>query len=193
MALVFAYGSLVSRASAQRTLGARVEIAAPARLRGWRRRWSTARDNLVAEKTFAPADGGEPFRYCLGLNLEADPGAAGPNGALLRVTESQLARLDLRELRYRRAEVTGMVDAGAGVDVDGEVVAYVAKPGHHAPEPPPGSVILAAYVRAVESAFEGLGAGALELYRATTDRRPVDVVEGVLVEEAAPPGNPTHW
>lgn len=190
-ALVFAYGSLVSRASAAGTLGEPIEVVAPARLRGWRRGWSAARDNLAAEKCFAPAGGGEPFRCCLGLNIEPEPGAPGPNGALLRLSDAQLERLDLRELRYERAEATGMVEAD--IAASERVVAYVAREPHHHPQPPPGSVVLAAYVRAVEAAFASLGPGQLELFRATTGRPPVAVVEGLLVRDRIPAGNPREW
>jgi cation transport regulator ChaC len=189
--LVFAYGSLVSPASAAQTLGEPLELGAPARLRGWRRRWSTVRDNLASEKTFAPAEGGEPFRFCLGLNIEPDADDAAINGALLRLSEPQLERLDLREMRYDRAEVTELVEAD--VRRGARVIAYVAKPQHHHPEPPAGAVIMASYLRAVEAAFADLGDDQLELYRATTDTPPVEVVEGLLVDDRIPPGNPRGW
>ena len=76
---VFAYGSLASLASAERTLGRPVEHAGRARLAGWRRRWSLARDNLRSEKTFARADDGTVPPHCLGLNIERRAGP-GPNG-----------------------------------------------------------------------------------------------------------------
>jgi cation transport regulator ChaC len=203
-ALVFAYGSLVNAASVVQTLGEPLEIHAPARLRGWRRRWSTVRDNLASEKTFAPAGGGEPFRFCLGLNIEPDANDAAINGALLRLSEAQLDRLDLREMRYDRIEVTELVEAEAKADggsaagapkvaAGARAFTYVAEPRHHRPQPPAGAVILASYVRAVEAAFAALGAVELERYRATTDSPPVEVVEGVLVEDRIPAGNPREW
>ena len=70
---VFAYGSLASLASAERTLGRPVQSAGPARLAGWWRSWSQARDNVRSEKTFALADGATPS-HCLGLNVERRPG-----------------------------------------------------------------------------------------------------------------------
>lgn len=202
--LVFAYGSLVSPASAAQTLGEPLEAIAPARLRGRRRRWSTVRDNLASEKTFAPVRGGEPFRFCLGLNIEPDDEGEGVNGALLRLSAAQLDRLDLREMRYDRIEITELVEAeapagdaaaaGAASSPTGATVfTYTAKPRHHHPEPPAGAVVLASYVRAVEAAFAELGAEQLELYRATTDPPPVEVVEGVLVDDRIPAGNPREW
>jgi hypothetical protein len=188
---LFAYASLVDPASAYETLGRRVEPV-PARLRGWRRRWSVARDNLASEKTFARADDGSLPAFCLGLNLEAaDGGADGPNGALIRLREAELERLDLRELRYDRIDVSGFL-GGLPAAID-RVFAYAAKPDHLAPAPPPGAVILSSYASAVEAAFAALGDGQLQLYRRTTAPPPVPVIDGVLVEDRIPPGNPRAW
>jgi cation transport regulator ChaC len=188
---VFAYASLVDPASAGVTLGRDVEVL-PARATGWRRRWSTVRDNLAAEKTFARADDGSLPPFCLGLNLEPAPADdEGPNGALIRVSEAELRRLDLRELRYDRVELSGSIEDGpTGVD---RVVAYTAKPQHLAPAPPPGAVILAPYLETVEAAFANLGPDQLELYRRTTEAPPAPIVEGVLVADRIPPGNPRAW
>jgi hypothetical protein len=187
---VFAYGSLVSLVSAERTLGRPVKSADPARLTGWRRGWSQARDNLRSEKTFALADGATPS-YCLGLNVERRPGP-GPNGALIEITEAELSRLAVREIRYDPVEVTPEIRATETPAFD-RVVTFTAKPSNYAETPPPGAVILASYARAVEAAFESLGPGELALYRETTDPRPVEVVEGVLVRDRIPAGNPREW
>lgn len=187
---VFAYGSLVNAASAADTLGRPVEAVVPARLAGWRRRWSTARDNNRSEKTFALADGSVP-PWTLGLTIEPDPGAAGPNGALIAVTAAEVERLDLRELRYDRVEV-GPSLAGAADFT--QVFAWRVKPEHHAPSPPAGAVILRTYLTAVESAFDALGPGELEAFRATTEPPPVELVDaGELIRDEIPPGNPREW
>ena len=73
------------------------------------------------------------------------------------------------------------------------VVTFTAKPANYAETPPPGAVILASYARAVEAAFESLGPGQLELFRETTGPHPVEVVEGVLVRDRIPAGNPREW
>jgi hypothetical protein len=191
---VFAYASLVDPASASLTLGREVPQPRPARLVGWRRRWSQARDNLREEKTFAIEPSGRLPPWVLGLNIEprGNPGSDEdrPNGALLEVSEAELERLDLREIRYDRAEVTSQVDDTDGFDV---VVAYKAKADHFAPEPPPGAVILATYARAVEQAFGALGDGQRETYLRTTAAPPVELVEGRLVRDRIPPGNPRAW
>jgi hypothetical protein len=186
---LFAYGTLVAPESVAHTLGRRPDPV-PATLRSWRRRWSQARDNLAVEKTFEVGPGELP-RWILGLNLEPDEGSGeAPNGALIEISEGELERLDLRELRYDRVEV--------GADIVGDheferVVTYRAKPAHFAPEPPAGAVILANYLRAVESAFASLGEGQLELFRRSTGAPPATVVEATLVRDRIPAGNPREW
>ena len=188
---VFAYGSLASLASAERTLGRPVQSAGPARLAGWRRSWSQARDNLRSEKTFALADGTTPS-HCLGLNVERRPGP-GPNGALIEITEAELDRLGRARDPLRPGRGHGR-DRGRGASpAFDRVVTFTAKAEHYAETPPPGSVILASYARAVEGAFESLGPGQLELYRESTEPHPVEVVEGVLVRDRIPAGNPREW
>jgi cation transport regulator ChaC len=191
---VFAYGSLIDPESFARTLGREPADLVPARLRGWRRRWSIFRDNLAAEKTFAREDSGELPRWVLGLNLERIEDDAGgklaPNGALIEIGETELERLDLRELRYDRVEVTGQVDGAAGFD---RIVTYTAKPEHFTAEPPEGAVAMAPYLRAIEAAFNALGEGQWELFLKTTGRPPVETIEPLLVRDEIPPGNPRDW
>jgi hypothetical protein len=187
---VFAYGSLVDPRSAALTLGREVGPPIPARLEGWRRRWSTFRDNRRVEKTFALADGTIP-PFIVGLNLEEGAGSPpGPNGALLEVTRSELERLDLRELRYDRVEVTQVIQADEDFD---RIHAYRAKREHFSPEPPRGAVVIGAYVRAVEAAFEELGPGALESFRESTEAPGVAIAEASLLRDRIPPGNPRDW
>jgi hypothetical protein len=193
---VFAYGSLVNATSAGRTLERELPTPRPARLPGWRRRWTLVRDNLRSEKTFAIDPGGRVPQWVLGLNIEPCPegdeagGIEAPNGALLELSEAELARLDLREMRYDRVEVTARVAGADGFDL---VVAYKAKDRHHAPEPPPGAVVLAPYLRAVEEAFAALGEAELEAFRRTTPLPVAELVETVLVRDQIPPGNPRGW
>lgn len=188
---VFAYGSLASLDSATRTLGRPVEHAGVARLAGWRRRWSQARDNTRVEKTFARPDGTVP-RHCLGLNVEPGHAGPGPNGPLIEVTDEDLDRLAIRELRYDPVEVTGSISGDSRSRFD-RICTFVAKPENFAPSPPPGAVILASYARAVEAAFNSLGAGQLDLYRETTGPPPVELVEATLVRDRIPSGNPRDW
>jgi cation transport regulator ChaC len=190
---VFGYGSLVSAESAERTLGREVEVL-PARLRGWRRRWTLVRDNLKSEKTFAREPGGEIPPYMMGLNIEGDETGAdpdlAPNGALIEVSEGEVERLDVRELRYDRVDVTAQIVAERGFD---RVYSYEAKAEHHAAQPPEGAVIIARYLRIVQLAFEALGPGEWETFLATTGPPPVEQIEAVLVRDEIPPGNPREW
>jgi hypothetical protein len=189
---LFAYGSLASTASASRTLGRPVEGVVVARLPGWRRRWSQVRDNLATEKTFAHAETGVVPPHCVGLNLEPDPGAAGPNGVLIEVTEPELRRLAIREIRYDRIDVSDAAVGHAATELD-RIVTFTAKPENFAPTPPPGAVILAPYVRAVEAAFGTFGADQLDVFHQTTGPPPVEIIEAVLVRDEIPPGNPRDW
>lgn len=193
---VFAYGSLVSAESVAHTLGPPLRTPVPARLVGHRRRWSTVRDNLTSEKTFARTDDGSLPRYVLGLNLEPADDDPSPNGALIEVSEADLERLDLREMRYRRLDVTEQLIVGqgpAGVPGFDRVVAYVARPEHFAPVPPPDAVVIARYVRSVERAFGSLGQPALRVFRETTEPPPVEIIEATLVRDRIPAGNPREW
>ncbi|MSO41900.1 MAG: gamma-glutamylcyclotransferase [Solirubrobacterales bacterium] len=189
---VFGYGSLVSAESASLTLGRSVPPPDPARLRGWCRRWSQARDNHAEEKTFELLDGTLPS-HVLGLNVERGEDPAGAvNGVLIELTEAELDRLDIREIRYDRVDVTELVEGAGGHGFE-RVITYTAKARNFAPEPAAGTVILSSYASAVEEAFGALGPAELDHYRATTGAYPVDVVEGRLTRDEAPPGNPRRW
>ena len=192
---LFAYGSLVDPVSAALTLGRGVEQVWPARLAGMRRRFSQARDNRVCEKTFAHAGDGSIPPYILGLNLEPgehEPGP-GPNGALIEVSDAELTRLDVRELRYDRTPVDPGRLAAADLPPFARVFTYVAKPAHLAIRPPAGAVILASYAAAVDRAFASLGEAERAAYRETTLPYPVEVVEGRLIADRIPEGNPREW
>ena len=196
---LFGYGSLVLPESAAMTLGHPVDAMRPARLRDWKRRFSQARDNLTCEKTFE-CDGGRRPEWILGLNVEEGEDDAGPvNGVVIEVSEPELDRLDIREIRYDRVDVTGLVEGtmveGMVIedDLPDRIVTYKAKAFHFKPEPPEDAVILAAYAEAVERGFEGLGPGELDRYRATTGPPPVELVEANLVIDQIPAGNPRAW
>jgi cation transport regulator ChaC len=186
---LFGYGSLVLHESASMTLGRPAGELRPARLRDWRRRFSQRRDNLTCEKTFECAGGWRP-EWILGLNVEEGEDEAGAvNGVVIEVTEGELDRLDIREIRYDRVDVTGSVE---GEDLPERIVTYKAKEFHFAPQPPEDSIILATYAAAVETGFETLGPGELDHYLATTPY-PVDRHEATLVIDKIPEGNPRDW
>jgi cation transport regulator ChaC len=187
---LFGYGSLVLPESASMTLGRPAGEMRLARLRDWRRRFSQRRDNLTCEKTFECGDGRRP-EWVLGLNVEEGEDDPGPvNGVLIELTEAELDRLDIREIRYDRVDVTDSVE---GEDLPERIVTYSAKEFHFAPEPPEDAVILATYGAAVERGFEALGPGELEHYLASTGPYPVERVEATLVMDSIPEGNPRDW
>jgi cation transport regulator ChaC len=192
---LFAYGSLVHPESAAMTLGRSPIEVTRASLPGWRRRFSSRRDNLNSEKTFARTDGTLP-EWILSLNIEPDPGSElGPNGVLIAVDDDDLVRLDRRELRYERVQVTADVEIepGSGPLQFDHVIAYVARPENLARETPSGSVVLKSYVDAVEGAFDHLGPGALAVYWASTELPAVEIVEATLTGGQIPRGNPRVW
>jgi hypothetical protein len=193
---VFGYGSLVSPRSAALSLGRPVSPAALVRLRGWRRSWTTFRDNNSFEKTFALHDGTVP-PFVVGLNIQRDPGCEGANGALIEISEAEAERLDLRELRYYREDVTEHIGplepAGPPPPAFDRVIAFTARPEHFAPEFPAGGIVVARYVQAVEAAFAELGDEQLALYRATTTPPPVEPSEVTLLRDEIPEGNPREW
>lgn len=193
---LFAYGSLVDPVSAALTLGRGVERVWTTRIAGRRRRFSQVRDNRRCEKTFARADDGSIPPFILGLNLEpaveaeTDP---GPNGALIEVSAAELERLDLRELRYDRTELDPTELPAAAGGGFGRVFTYVAKPAQTAERTPEGAVILASYALTVERAFAKLGEHERATYLRTTLPYPAEVVEGRLVADEIPEGNPREW
>lgn len=189
---VFAYGSLVSRASAATTLGRDVAELRPAALTGSRRSFTLLRDNRACEKTFARRDDDSIPEHVLALDLVAADAASRVNGALLATSERELERLDRREIRYRRVEVSTLLAARSAAPFE-RVFAYVARPEHHVPTPPPGAVIIAAYERAVEEAFAALGRGELDRYRETTEPSTAERIEAYLLAGAVPAGNPRSW
>jgi cation transport regulator ChaC len=188
---LFGYGSLVLPESAEMTLGRPVGEPIPALLGCWKRRFSQKRDNLTCEKTFE-CDGGRRPEWILGLNVEEGEDEAGPvNGVVIELTDAELDRLDIREIRYDRVDVTDLVEAEDPLPE--RIVTYKAKAKHFAPEPPDDAVILATYARAVEEGFDALGPGELDQYRATTGPYPVERVEATLVIDHIPVGNPRAW
>lgn len=189
---VFGYGSLVDAASASATLGREVPEVWPARVLGMRRRFSQARDNRRAEKTFARADDGSVPDWILGLNLERDPSRAA-NGGLIELSEAELDRLDIREIRYDRLELGDALVADPAAPSFERVITYVAKAENLASEPPEGAVILRSYADAVEAAFARFGAEQLDEYRRTTLPYPVELIEGRLIHDRIPEGNPREW
>ena len=188
---LFGYGSLVLHESASMTLG-------PARRRATTVRGCTtgggaspsAATTSPARRPSSATAGWRP-EWILGLNVEEGEDEAGPvNGVVIELTEAELDRLDIREIRYDRVDVTGSVE---GEDLPERIVTYTAKPFHFAPEPPGGRGD-PRHLRGGggDAGSRRSGPGELEHYRATTPY-PVDRVEAELVIDRIPAGNPRAW
>ena len=192
---VFGYGSLVSRRSAAETLGRPVAAPIPARLEGFARGWILGRDNLTTEKMFARADGSVP-RFCLGVGVDARPRRPGAQRRTDRAQRGgarpprpardalHAPRRDGRDPRRRSGRRAPPFD---------RVVTYRPRPENHKPEPPDDAIIVANYLSTVEAAFDELGPGQLDLFRATTAPPPVEVTGATLVRDRIPEGNPRGW
>lgn len=123
---VFGYGSLAWPASIARTLGRPVP-----RTQGWRighlegygRRWNYGSQRLRGRWEHEGATVRAGVVISLGL-VAADEVC---NGALVRVTPEELARLDRRESDYERTDVTDRISVD-GARLEGIVVTYVPRP-----------------------------------------------------------------
>ena len=106
---VFGYGSLASPASAALSLGREVEIAGLARLAGLAPALDRRSATTTPARRRSRSSTARSRRYVVGLNIEREPGLRGPNGVLIEITEDEADRLDLREMRYDRVDVTADV------------------------------------------------------------------------------------
>jgi hypothetical protein len=127
-------------------------------LPGFVRGWGVAMDNrrdLPGYKYDTAADGTRPPVFVSFLDVAPAGGGAAVNGLCLPVHEGLLARLDRRERNYVRLDVSDRIDAG------GRVWTYAGTPEARerlrSARRARSAVIGAAYLRAVQSAFAGLG------------------------------------
>lgn len=176
---VFGYGSLVSLASVESTLGHPVnpDEFSIATLAGWTRAWNVGSDKQShPERTFYLEDGSEYRGLTVVLGIEEVAGRECL-GAVFPVGAGDLTHLDVRERNYVRVEVTDSVD-------------WVGKPGScavYAYAPTQVAIsriadyrrsgqkinVRKGYVDLTEKAFEAIGQ--LDVYRATTPEIPFDV------------------
>jgi hypothetical protein len=182
---LFGYGSLVSPASVERTLGRPLAGFAKATLHGFRRGWNATMANIhddPTDKYFVDSDGHRFSGTASALGIyRSEPDQV--NGAVFAVDASDLPGFDSRERRYDRIEITGSVDVEAAVT--GSIITYL----------PMGSAVRlgaqsreagtdfvsAGYVRLVEEAFVALGGEEIDRYRASTDQIEASVIEMTMV------------
>jgi cation transport regulator ChaC len=109
---VFGYGSLVSVASVEATLGHPVDPGRcrVASLAGWQRRWNVGSDRRShPERTFHLPDGTPFDGVTTVLGIAPTDGPHGCCGAVFPVHDDDLRLLDRRERNYRRVPVTDQV------------------------------------------------------------------------------------
>ena len=168
------YGSLLSIASMERTLGRRYD--GPwhvCRLNGWRRGW----DVQMPRHAWAYRVNGvlvKPARV-LYLNLRRQEGSH-VNVALFVVGDDDLKRFDEREWIYERLEVTG--DLADVRVIGGAAWTYVALDAFlwRKDSRPPAAIIRRSYLDILATAHAELGPAFRDEYNATTDEVPAHLV-----------------
>ena len=184
---VFGYGSLVSRESIALTIGRDVDHRdgfAAARLQGFGRRWNygSRRRRGAWDGPHGPVESG--VVVCLGIVAAATEQC---NGAVVRVDDDELARLDVRESDYDRVDVSEAIIVD-DPSVAGRIVTYVPRPSaveryltaHSAGR----AAIERRYHGLVEAAFGELGQVHLDEYRSTTPEPDVPVLDIRVVHAA---------
>lgn len=163
------YGSLLSKASLERTLERPYEPApVMCRLRGWRRTWDSLYPN---ERFFYLHDGERRYpKNILYLNITRSDTVL--NGVLYVIRGDDLAAFDRREAVYDRIEVQ---DALIDVEVTGGPVwAYVGRPPFllTAPVPRDEAAIRRSYIDIVERGLAEHDAAFRAEYGGSTDVPP---------------------
>jgi cation transport regulator ChaC len=166
-AALFGYGSLIAKASMERTLGRPYAGPfVPCAVEGWRRSWDIAMPNSVFH---TDSDGGRVYpRHILYLNVKRSPGSL-LNGVLFVVTAGELAGFDRREWIYDREEITGGL---RGVTLSGGAAwIYVGKPQHvmSGVESWRDGAIRASYLELLESGIAAMEPGFRERYERSSD------------------------
>ncbi len=171
---LFGYGSLISKASMERTLGRPYAGPfVPCAVEGWRRSWDIAMPNTVFH---AESEDGRVYpRHILYLNVKRSPGSL-LNGVLFVVSASELAEFDRREWVYDRAEIGGQL---RGVTLSGgEAWIYAGKREHLMREV--GSwrdgAIRASYLGILETGIAAMTPGFREDYERSSDPVPSALV-----------------
>ena len=178
---IFGYGSLLSRASLERTLkqeykGPFLSTSVP----DWRRTWDVRQPNRAY---YAETDEGRMYpENILYLNVTAHPGAL-LNGVVVVVTVQQLTDLDHREWMYDRVVVTERLhDVRV---VGGDVYLYVSKPEFVVRniESPRIAAVRATYLEILETGLAELGSSFRATYDGSTDAVPAHLVIQDLLDD----------
>jgi hypothetical protein len=179
------YGSLISRASMERTLGRSYDGPVfECLLPHWRRRWDVAMPN----NRFFTQEGATRLypKRILYLNAARQSGCL-LNGVLFLVSMEDLVAFDAREWIYGRCDVT---DEIADLQVKGgRVYMYAGLPQHLVTDPRSWKevAVRASYLQILESGLAGQSSDFRERYALSTDEPPRRLVIDDQVDETAPP------
>lgn len=180
---VFGYGSLVSPESMGTTIGRpvlRSDGFVASVLHGFRRSWNYG--SLRQRATWDGANGRIEAGIVVSLGL-VPASDDSTNGAIVRVTERELAALDRRESDYDRVEVTDRIEVLPDVDRSAPVRVYTYLPRPSAIERYETArlrrraAVKQGYVELVEAAFSALGERQVERYRSSTPTPDVPIVD----------------
>jgi cation transport regulator ChaC len=174
---VFGYGSLLERRQPRDHADSE---PTPAELRGYRRTWNVAMDNLrtiPGYKYYVDRATGERGGWFVTfLNVVADSHAS-VNGVLFVVTGDQLAELDERERNYNRIEISAQLSP----PVDGETWVYAGADAavcRFAVGRRTGRAVVSLdYYERVIGDFAALGPGAADRFKQLTDPPPCPVID----------------
>jgi hypothetical protein len=172
--VLIGYGSLLSIASMERTLGhAYTNSMHLVHVNGWRRGW----DVQMPNRNWAYRDGDRtvvPARVVY-LNVRPDA-AASINAAAFVVSSEELAAFDTRESVYDRIDVQSAIPEFR--ITGGAAWMYIARPEFHWPIPsaPPEAIIRRSYLDILDTAHAELGDAFQREYEGTTDAVPMQLV-----------------
>ena len=172
---VFGYGSLASVEELARQAGRplRPDDWVLGSLRGYRRCWNVAMDNLVDVPGYKyyvdPRTRRRPPVFVTFLNLRPSPEDA-VNGVLARVPPSELRRIDARERNYERIDVTDVVQPWLSSRVWTYRGSAAARERYDKAARMDAAVIDEHYYRRVQEAFRNHGEQAVNDYLASTDQ-----------------------
>jgi cation transport regulator ChaC len=171
---IFGFGSLLSIASIERTIGRRYNGPfLSCELLGWKRSWDCAMPNT----TFIYRDRGawQTPEKILYLNMHQAPGQ-NVNGIIFVVGEAELAKLDEREWVYERVNVVSSLKR-ASVH-GGPLWAYVARQENvlAPPESPIRAAVRKSYLKILDDGHRDLGPEFAARYFDTSDPVPQHLV-----------------
>lgn len=180
---IFGYGSLLSIASLEKTLGRK--YSGPfivCELEGWRRSWDVAMPNKEATKKsgqwifYAETPSGKMYPdNILYLNVRKVSGSR-INGILFVVNPKELVEFDEREWIYDRPEATSQL-RGATVQ-NGRAYVYVALPEYVMTNvaSPAQAAVRKTYLEHLEKGFHNLGEDFRMKFESSSDPVPSHLV-----------------